>query len=89
MKAPKLSPREREIADLLLFELGDKQIASELSLSVATVRFYLRNLRKKLKLHSRGGVALWFFKSEQRRLRTNSILGYSADSGRGAKVKAA
>ncbi|TAH50143.1 MAG: LuxR family transcriptional regulator [Chloroflexota bacterium] len=54
-----LSPREIEIARLVARELCDKEIAKQLGLSRATVRFHLKNLRKKLGVSSRVGIAVW------------------------------
>jgi DNA-binding CsgD family transcriptional regulator len=51
--AVKLSPREREIFNLLLTDLSTKQIADKLGLSYSGVNFHIQNLYRKLKLQSR------------------------------------
>lgn len=61
---PHLSPREKQIAALLLQEKGNKEIANELGLTPGTVRDYLHHLIGKLKVCSRVGVALWAIKNE-------------------------
>jgi len=52
----KLSPREREILDLLSEGASYKEIASTLSLSIHTIRMHIRGIYRKLHVHSRGEV---------------------------------
>jgi DNA-binding NarL/FixJ family response regulator len=52
----KLSPREREILDLLSGGAAYKEIASTLDLSIHTIRMNIRNIYRKLHVHSRGEV---------------------------------
>jgi DNA-binding CsgD family transcriptional regulator len=54
-----LTPREKEVALLVAQELSNRQIASALTLSEHTVATHLRNVLKKLGLHSRDQVAAW------------------------------
>jgi predicted ATPase/DNA-binding SARP family transcriptional activator/DNA-binding CsgD family transcriptional regulator len=54
-----LTPREKEVALLVAQELSNRQIASALTLSEHTVATHLRNVLKKLGLHSRNQVAAW------------------------------
>ena len=49
----KLTPREKEVAALLLNGKDAKQIAGELEISVHTANFHIRNLYKKLGINSR------------------------------------
>jgi len=49
-----LSPREREILDLLVAGLRYKEIAARLSISIDTVRTHIRHIYNKLHVHSRG-----------------------------------
>ncbi len=48
-----LSPREKEIAALLLHGQSAKQIAAELGIAVNTANFHIKNLYKKLGIGSR------------------------------------
>jgi predicted ATPase/DNA-binding SARP family transcriptional activator/DNA-binding CsgD family transcriptional regulator len=54
-----LTPREKEVALLVAQELSNRQIASALTLSEHTVATHIRNVLKKLGLHSRNQVAVW------------------------------
>jgi DNA-binding NarL/FixJ family response regulator len=54
-----LSPREQEVAVLLARGLTNKQIASELVLSPATIRSHVEHILMKLDLRSRAQVAVW------------------------------
>jgi DNA-binding NarL/FixJ family response regulator len=54
-----LTPREREVAELLARGRSTRQIAADLVISVATVRVHVDHLMAKLGLHSRTQVALW------------------------------
>lgn len=55
--SPALSPRERECAMLLAQGLADRDMASLLGISEATVRFHLDNARTKLGARSRSQLA--------------------------------
>lgn len=54
-----LTPREREIVELIARGLSNKLIARELDISEGTVKVHIKNLLKKLNLHSRLEVAVW------------------------------
>lgn len=49
----RLTPREREVIDLIAEGMSNKAIGKELSISVHTVKSHLRNIMEKLALHSR------------------------------------
>jgi DNA-binding NarL/FixJ family response regulator len=57
-EAVKLSPRERELLDFLSEGLSNKEIADRMSLSVETVRAYLKRIYDKLHVRSRTEAAL-------------------------------
>ena len=54
-----LTQREREVLDLLAKGFSNKLIARELDLAVGTVKVHVKNLLKKLGLHSRVEAAVW------------------------------
>jgi pimeloyl-ACP methyl ester carboxylesterase/DNA-binding CsgD family transcriptional regulator len=54
-----LSPREMDVARLIALGRSNRQIAGELSISVATVERHAANIFNKLGLHSRTQVAVW------------------------------
>ncbi|NOT42033.1 MAG: hypothetical protein HOP13_16265 [Alphaproteobacteria bacterium] len=47
------TPREREVLDLAMAGLADAQIGKTLGLATRTVRFHLRNIRRKLHVSTR------------------------------------
>ena len=49
----RLSQRETEVLDLLAKGFVNKEIADQLSLSVETIRSYLKNIYEKMHVHSR------------------------------------
>ena len=59
-EATPLSPREKEILDLLARGYLYKEIAEKLKISVPTVNAHIRNMYEKLHVHSRGqAVAMY------------------------------
>jgi DNA-binding NarL/FixJ family response regulator len=54
---PPLTRREREVASLLAHGLTNRRISSELVFSEHTVRQHVKNILKKLGIHSREQVA--------------------------------
>ena len=55
-----LTEREREIIQLLIERKARKQIADVLEIEISTVAFHLRNVRRKLAVHSIVEVVLFF-----------------------------
>jgi DNA-binding NarL/FixJ family response regulator len=54
-----LSPRERQIVALIRQAKPNKQIAYELCLTEGTVKEYLNQIYRKVKLPNRTALALW------------------------------
>jgi DNA-binding CsgD family transcriptional regulator len=59
----RLTDREKDIAWLLKDRLSDKEIASQLNLSVETVRTHIKHIFDKFNLHDRHGVIVIFWGS--------------------------
>lgn len=57
-----LTPRELEILKLVSGGLANKEIAVQLGLSIDTVCSYLKNIYRKLHVHSRTQAVLQYFK---------------------------
>ena len=55
-----LSAREREVLDLVVRGLSNKEIVSRLSITIEGVRWHLRNIYEKLHVHSRTEVLVKF-----------------------------
>ncbi len=51
-----LTPREKEVVELLVEGLFYKEIADRLEVSINTVNFHVRNIYKKLQVNSRGEI---------------------------------
>ena len=47
-----LSPREREVLQLLALSKGNKEVAAELGISVRTIETYRARIMLKLRVHS-------------------------------------
>ena len=56
---PDLTPRERQVADLVSLGLRNREIASELRISEGTVKMYLHTLYEKLGIGSRTELAMY------------------------------
>jgi DNA-binding NarL/FixJ family response regulator len=55
-----LTAREREVLELVVHGLSNKEIADRLSVTVAAVRWHLKHIYHKLHVHSRTEAALKF-----------------------------
>jgi len=60
----RMTPREREVIDLIAEGSSNKAIARELDISIHTVKSHLRNIMEKLTLHSRLQVAIYAHERE-------------------------
>lgn len=65
---PDLTPREREVLELLSQGYAYKEIADRLELSIHTVNAHLRHIYEKLHVRSRGEAAAKYAASSQRPL---------------------
>lgn len=63
MPVEALTPREREVLDLLSEGFSNRQIAETLYVSEHTVRTHIQNLRMKLNVRSKFEAAMWAMKS--------------------------
>jgi DNA-binding NarL/FixJ family response regulator len=57
-----LSPRESEVARLILNELDEQDIASNLGITQRTVRAHVEHLYRKLAVHSRYQLVIRIFR---------------------------
>src|SRR6516225_5321224 len=55
-----LTPREREVAELVAGGLSNRQIAERLVISERTAEAHVEHIRAKLECRSRAQVAAWF-----------------------------
>jgi two-component system, NarL family, response regulator NreC len=61
---PKLSPREREVVQLVSEGKASKEVAAILNMSLPTVETHRSNILRKLKLHSIAELVLYAVRSE-------------------------
>jgi len=66
-----LSPRQAQIAKHLLLGCSDKQIATELEISVATVRTHLTRLFSRFDIQDRNELIVYVFSHFRERCRAN------------------
>lgn len=53
-----LTPREKEVLELIMHGLSNKEIADRLGVSLAAVKFHLQHVYEKLHVHSRTDAAI-------------------------------
>ncbi|MEO8714664.1 MAG: response regulator transcription factor [Acetobacteraceae bacterium] len=58
-EAPALTPRERQIVDMIGAGMSNKDIARRLNIGVATTKSHVHNLLGKLQIQRRGQAAAW------------------------------
>jgi predicted ATPase/DNA-binding CsgD family transcriptional regulator len=60
-----LTPRERQVVELLAGGLSNQQIATRMAISLGTARAHVEHILMKLGFHSRAQVALWALREER------------------------
>lgn len=63
LDAVRMTPREREVIDLISNGLSNKEIAVRLNIATHTVKSHVRNVMEKLALHTRLQIAAFAHKS--------------------------
>lgn len=61
MEAVRMTPRERQVVDLIAEGLSNKEIAKRLHIATHTVKSHVRNIMEKLTLHSRLQIAAYSY----------------------------
>jgi DNA-binding CsgD family transcriptional regulator len=56
---PRLTDREREVAELVAEGLTNQSIARRLSVAPRTAEAHVENIRRKLQVRSRAQIAAW------------------------------
>ncbi len=62
LEAVRITPREREVIDLISEGLSNKEISSRLGVATHTVKSHVRNVMEKLALHTRLQIAAYAHK---------------------------
>ena len=63
LESVRMTPREREVINLIAEGLSNKEIASRLHIATHTVKSHVRHIMEKLTLHTRLQIAAYAFKS--------------------------
>jgi len=61
-EASQLSPREQQVLEWLAKGAAYKEIADQMSLSIETIRMNVKNIYRKLHVHSRGEATAKYMK---------------------------
>jgi DNA-binding CsgD family transcriptional regulator/sugar lactone lactonase YvrE len=69
-----LTPREREVAELVAAGLSNRQIAERLVISERTAEAHVEHIRTKLECRSRAQIAAWFVETTRPANRGGSVL---------------
>ena len=64
LEAVRMTPREREVINLIAEGLGNKEIATRLHIATHTVKSHVRNIMEKLMLHTRLQIAAYAHQDE-------------------------
>lgn len=75
----RLTPREREVCELLASGMSNKEIATQMGVSIAAVKRHLERLFSKLSVNSRAGLAVAFWNSRGGHLASGRTAIYSKD----------
>jgi len=75
-KMPKLSPREREVVQLVSEGKASKEVAAILNVTLATAETHRSNILRKLKLHSIAELVLYAVRNEIVHVHFPSVLGF-------------
>jgi DNA-binding NarL/FixJ family response regulator len=63
LESVRMTPREREVINLIAEGLSNKEIASKLHIATHTVKSHVRNIMEKLTLHTRLQIAAYAYKA--------------------------
>ena len=72
---PELTPRQIRVVEGIMAGKSNKDIASDLAISDATVKVHMRTIMKKLGVHSRTQVALLAMPSSISRMSERGLVG--------------
>jgi DNA-binding NarL/FixJ family response regulator len=87
-KVPKLSPREREVVQLVSEGKASKDIAEILNMSLATAETHRSNILRKLKLHSIAELVLYAVRNEIIHVQYPAVLHFPSPKGEPTRARA-
>jgi DNA-binding NarL/FixJ family response regulator len=75
-RLPKLSPREREVVQLVSEGKASKEVAAILNVTLATAETHRSNIMRKLELHSIAELVLYAVRNEIVHVHSSSVLRF-------------
>jgi DNA-binding NarL/FixJ family response regulator len=75
-KVPKLSPREREVVQLVSEGKASKEVAAILNMTLATAETHRSNILRKLKLHSIAELVLYAVRNQIIHVQSPAVLRF-------------
>jgi DNA-binding NarL/FixJ family response regulator len=75
-RLPKLSPREREVVQLVSEGKASKEVAAILNVTLATAETHRSNIMRKLKLHSIAELVLYAVRNEIVHVHSSAVLRF-------------
>ena len=82
----RLSPREREVLELIARDLTNRAIATSLVISVETVQTHVRHVLQKLEVKSRWQAAEHYKLWERRKITESGMVGTESQASRWASL---
>jgi DNA-binding NarL/FixJ family response regulator len=87
-RVPKLSPREREVVQLVSEGKASKEVAAILNVTLATAETHRSNILRKLKLHSIAELVLYAVRNEIVHVQRSSVLRFPGPEQEGSRRRA-
>lgn len=87
-KVPKLSPREREVVQLVSEGKASKEVAAILNMTLATAETHRSNILRKLKLHSIAELVLYAVRNEIVHVQFPTVLRFPKPQEEGSRSRA-
>jgi DNA-binding NarL/FixJ family response regulator len=87
-RVPKLSPREREVVQLVSEGKASKEVATILNVTLATAETHRSNIMQKLKLHSIAELVLYAVRNEIIHVQRSPVLRFPTPVEERGRVRA-
>jgi len=88
-KMPKLSPREREVVQLVSEGKASKEVAAILNVTLATAETHRSNIMQKLKIHSIAELVLYAVRNDIVQVQRSSVRVFPNPGGERGRARPA